>query len=59
MTPTVADVLVMIAKALAGFGLLRILWIWSTDPVNRDSRYAGALLVGIVVVIAFVVRFLP
>ena len=59
MTPTVADVLVMIAKALAGFGLLRILWIWADDPVNRDSRFAGALLAGILVVIAYFVRFLP
>ena len=59
MTPTVADVLVMIAKALAGFGLLRILWIWSTDPANRDSRFAGALLIVAVVIIAYFVRLLP
>ena len=59
MTPAAADNLLLLAGALAGGSVVALCWIWSTDPVNRDGRYATALLVGVVVVIAYFVRFLP
>jgi hypothetical protein len=59
VTPTAADNLLLLAGALAGGGMVALVWIWSTDPVNRDGRYATALLVVIVIIIAYFVRFLP
>ena len=59
MTPTAADNLLLLAGALAGGSVVALCWIWSTDPVNRDSYFAGALLVGLIAVIAYFVRFLP
>ena len=59
MTQSAADNLLLLAGALGGGGVVALVWIWSDDPVNRDGRYATALLVVIVIIIAYFVRFLP
>ena len=59
MTYPAADNLDLLAGALAGGGVVAQFWIWSTDPVNRDRYFAGALLFVIIAVIAYFVRFLP
>ena len=59
MTPTVADNLLLLVGVLGCGCVVALFWMWSTDPVNRDSRFAGALLFVIIAVIAYFVRFLP